>query len=127
MSDRPATITVPMTDADGREVGWRVTHPDGVECDFTDGQCTCGRMDLGIIRADDTPVYIVTAEMGLGGHTVVGVYREPPSDTFVAEMERAMSRYTGFSGVHVTETTVLPSLPTDDPDPLPIGGGPDHA
>ena len=48
---KPATITVPMTDAEGREVGWRVDHPDGVECDFSDGQCTCGRLNIGITRA----------------------------------------------------------------------------
>lgn len=27
-----------------------VQHPEGVKCAFTDNQCTCGKLDIGVVN-----------------------------------------------------------------------------
>lgn len=52
---RPLTISEPMFNGQGFGVGFRITHP-GSECVFpeaTDKQCSCGRMDLGVVKAPE--------------------------------------------------------------------------
>ena len=48
---RPEVVWVPILDAWGRKVGVRAAHPEGVVCESDPGeQCSCGRLNLGIVR-----------------------------------------------------------------------------
>lgn len=51
-TSKPPTIAV-ETRTEFGGVLVQIKHPEGVECDFTSGQCSCGRLELGIVR-DDT-------------------------------------------------------------------------
>lgn len=57
MSDLPVTIAEPIYNDQGFGVGFRIIHPQGVECVFPldTRQCSCGRMDVGIVRTNDEP------------------------------------------------------------------------
>lgn len=55
MYERPVTISEPIYNDQGFGVGFRLSHPEGVECGFhpESHQCSCGRLDVGLVPADD--------------------------------------------------------------------------
>ncbi len=55
MSDRPVTISEPIYNTEGFGVGFRIRHPESVECVFPPPthQCSCGRLEIGVVRPND--------------------------------------------------------------------------
>lgn len=47
----PVTLSEPILNEQGFYVGFAISHPPGVDCVFppTTNQCSCGKMDLGIV------------------------------------------------------------------------------